>query len=113
MLKENFTNIDIINRKINKDPYLTACEALEIAPTSYIMENLGSSELKLAHHGIGPLGSRALGKVLETNKTVQILNLSYNDVSWGGSYFAASMCHNSVLVNVDLSYNNLSSLGLY
>jgi hypothetical protein len=63
---ESDLNINVIlNKEINKDPYLTACKAIDIVPSSYISKNLQSTKIIMPYHGIGPNGARALGKVLE------------------------------------------------
>ena len=98
----------ILNREIDKDPYLTACEALNVVPVSFILQNLGNSELSLHHRGLGPSGSRALGKVLEKNNKITTLNLSYNGMDYGGKYFAKSMSLNQTITYLNLSNNKLS-----
>jgi hypothetical protein len=106
---ESDLDVDIIlNRQINKDPYLTACEALNIVPVTYIQQNLAQKELSLPFHGLGPLGARALGKVLETNAVVEQLNLSDNGIEFGGIHFGISMCLNRTVTYLNLSNNNLS-----
>jgi hypothetical protein len=55
----------IINRKYDRDPYLTACEAIGAIPITFISQNLTHQELMMKHHGLGILGARAFGKVLE------------------------------------------------
>jgi hypothetical protein len=107
---ESDLDVDVIlNRQVNKDPYLTACEALNIVPVSYIQQNLAQKELSLPFHGLGPLGSRALGKVLETNTVIQSLNLSNNGIESGGIHFGLSMCLNRTMTYLNLSNNNLSN----
>jgi hypothetical protein len=87
----------ILNREIDKDPYVTACEALNVVPVSFISQNLGNPELSIQYHGLGPRGSRALGKVLEKNNNITTLNLSHNGMDYGGKYFAKSMTLNQTI----------------
>jgi hypothetical protein len=108
-----------LNKEINKDPYLTACEALDIIPSSYISKNITSSAIIMPHHGIGAKGARALGKVLEVfdcsiqkNDTVLEINLEFNSIGAGGKYFANSLCHNLKITHLELSFNKLSSFKL-
>ncbi|KAJ3301668.1 hypothetical protein HDV03_000509 [Kappamyces sp. JEL0829] len=99
----------IINRKIERDPYLTACRALDVVPVSFISQRLGKSEIVMKHHGLGALGARALGKVLEYNSALQTLDLTGNCIGAGGSYFATSLAQNSYITYLNLSSNSLKS----
>jgi hypothetical protein len=98
----------IINQQVTKDAYLTACEALHVVPVSTISKNLNSKELLLPYHGIGPSGARALGKVLESNITIEKLNLANNGIESGGIFFGMSLCQNHTITYLDLANNNLS-----
>ena len=48
----------IIERRVTKDPYITACEALGVVPVSHVIEQLGKTELKIPNHGLGANGAR-------------------------------------------------------
>jgi hypothetical protein len=54
-----------MNRNTAQDPYIKACKTLGVAPVSYIINNINSSELIMKHHGIGALGAQCLAQVLD------------------------------------------------
>lgn len=56
---------DIIDRKDTRNPYIMSCKVLGVVPVSSMIEALASSEIKLAHYGIGVRGAEALAKSLE------------------------------------------------
>lgn len=101
----------IINRKYDRDPYLTACEAIGAIPITFISQNLGNHELVMRHHGLGVLGSRAFGKVLEFNESITRLDLTGNCMELGGKYFAKSLCSNHAIKYLNLSNNSLKQTG--
>jgi hypothetical protein len=101
--------IVIVNRKINRDPYETACQALDIVPVSYIAKNLDNSEIVMKYHGLGAPGARAFGKVLEKNNTLVKIDLTGNQIGQGGTYFALSLAQNRHLTYVNLSDNAISN----
>ena len=73
----------------------------------YLRNNL--KELSLSYNGISNYGIVNLGKALETYRTLQILDLSHNDISNGE---AVSSCLNYSLKELKLSYNKLSDSGI-
>ena len=44
--------------------YLQACRLLGVVPVSYFIRNLDSTTMTLSHHGLGPLGCKALAIAL-------------------------------------------------
>jgi hypothetical protein len=106
---ESDLDVDVIlNKKVNKDAYLTACEALNVIPLTIISKNLNGNTMVLPYHGIGPVGARALGKVLESNSTIETLDLANNGIDFGGQFFGLSLCHNHTITFLNLANNNLS-----
>ena len=56
---------DILQKKDLGHPYIMACKVLGIVPVSSMVDALASSEIRLAHRGIGAKGAEALAKALE------------------------------------------------
>lgn len=57
------------NMKVNKEMsvaevYMQACKLVGVVPVSYFIRNLGSPTMTLTHHGLGPLGCKALAIAL-------------------------------------------------
>lgn len=57
------------NKKNNKqmstaEVYMEACKLVGVVPVSYFIRNLDSPTMTLSHHGIGPLGCKALSIAL-------------------------------------------------
>lgn len=44
--------------------YLQACKLVGVVPVSYFIRNLDSTTMILSHHGLGPLGCKALAIAL-------------------------------------------------
>ena len=44
--------------------YVQACTLVGVVPVSYFIRNLGSPIMTLSHHGLGPLGCKALAIAL-------------------------------------------------
>lgn len=44
--------------------YLQACKLVGVVPVSYFIRNLDSTTMNLTHHGLGPLGCKALAIAL-------------------------------------------------
>lgn len=44
--------------------YLQACELVGVVPVRYFLRHLGSATINLNHHGLGPLGAKALAIAL-------------------------------------------------
>ncbi len=80
---------------------------MDIVPVSNVSRALQTSEILLKHHGLGALGARALGKVLENNAMVVTVDLTGNCMYLGGCYFALSLCKNNAITYLNLSDNSL------
>uniref|UniRef100_A0A8C1ZCP1 Leucine rich repeat containing 74A n=1 Tax=Cyprinus carpio TaxID=7962 RepID=A0A8C1ZCP1_CYPCA len=50
--------------------YLQACKLVGVVPVRYFLRNLGSAAINLNHHGLGPLGAKALAIALVVRLTV-------------------------------------------
>ena len=50
--------------------YLQACKLVGVGPVSYFLRNLGSTTINLNHHGLGPLGGKALAIALVLNDKI-------------------------------------------
>lgn len=50
--------------------YLQACKLVGVIPVSYFLRNLGCATINLNHHGLGPLGGKALAIALVVKKMI-------------------------------------------
>lgn len=77
---ENILDVaEIIERKDSRNPYIMACKVLGVVPVSTMIDALDSSEIKLAHYGIGIRGAEALAKSLEVGSVIKLLEKYYGN----------------------------------
>ncbi|KAM4625889.1 leucine-rich repeat-containing protein 74A-like [Polymixia lowei] len=112
------TDLEIDEReKSNKDTstaevYLQACKLVGVVPVSYFVRNLGTSTMSLNHHGLGPLGGKALSIALVTDMHIDTLELADNHLlAEGAKYLVEMLRANFTIQNLDLSNNHLQSPG--
>lgn len=61
--------------------YLQACRLVGVVPVSYFIRNLDSPTMTLSHHGLGPLGCKALAIALVVSlNTSVLLSLTFSDI---------------------------------
>ncbi|KAM8885100.1 LOW QUALITY PROTEIN: uncharacterized protein lrrc74b [Spinachia spinachia] len=92
--------------------YVEACDALHVAPASYFLRHMQSSELSMMHRGLGPQGTKALAVPLVTNTSILRLNLRDNWMEGtGGAAIAEMLKENRNITEADLSDNHLGDGG--
>ncbi|KAL4613186.1 leucine-rich repeat-containing protein 74A [Arapaima gigas] len=92
--------------------YLQACHAAAVVPVSYYLRNLGARTLNLNHHGLGPLGAKALAKALETDVHITELELEDNFLLAEGTQYMVKMLKGNLNIqHVNLSNNHLQTAG--
>eukprot|EP00063_Salmo_salar_P086814 XP_014061649.1 PREDICTED: leucine-rich repeat-containing protein 74A-like isoform X2 [Salmo salar] len=100
--------------------YLVACRLTAVIPCSYVLRQLASTTLDLNqqgtldlnHHGLGPLGAKALAITLLSD--VQISNLELKDnyiLAEGTGYLMDMFKENFTIQSLNLSNNHLQSAG--
>ena len=52
------SNFNVV--EVNKEKYRKACKELRIVPASYFLRNMTNVRLNMAHHGLGPKGTKAM-----------------------------------------------------
>lgn len=55
---EKFFNIG------QKELYLEACKLVGVVPATYFIQNMEESCVNLSHHGLGPMGTKAIAITL-------------------------------------------------
>ncbi|XP_034015908.1 leucine-rich repeat-containing protein 74A isoform X2 [Thalassophryne amazonica] len=94
------------------DIYLQTCEHVHVVPVSYFIRNLHSPTMTLSHHGLGPLGSRALAVALAADVHISTLELADNHIlAEGAAHLAEALRANFTVQHLDLSNNHLQSAG--
>ncbi|KAK3563798.1 hypothetical protein QTP86_034516 [Hemibagrus guttatus] len=92
--------------------YLQACKLLGVVPVRYFLRNLGCATINLNHHGLGPLGGKALAIALVTDTHTTKLELADNFLlAEGARYLVQMLKANFTIQNLDLSDNHLKSAG--
>lgn len=92
--------------------YLQACRDSGVIPVSYFHRNLQQADIDIKHHGLGPMGAKAIAIALVTNTAVIKLNLADNWISAEGAGFIAEMLReNCYISDLDLSENKLGISG--
>uniref|UniRef100_A0A7N6F8T3 Leucine rich repeat containing 74A n=1 Tax=Anabas testudineus TaxID=64144 RepID=A0A7N6F8T3_ANATE len=77
--------------------YLQACKLVGVVPVSYFIRNLDSTTMSLTHHGLGPLGCKALAIALVVNFCIQTdmhidtLELADNDIQAEGAKYLGEL----------------------
>ena len=91
-----------------KEIYLEACKYYDVIPASYFTRNISSSNVNLAHHGLGSKGVKALVVALLQNTKISELDLQDNDIGdEGGKDVATMFADNFYITQLNLSCNNL------
>jgi len=104
---------DFFQMKPQYDPtgrtlYRRACEKLGIIPASYFLRHMIEPTVIMSHHGLGPLGIRAMALALIYNTKVTNLNIRDNGIGEeGGEIMAKLLRENYYIVELDMSENQL------
>ncbi|XP_052041314.1 leucine-rich repeat-containing protein 74A [Apodemus sylvaticus] len=103
---EKFFNIG------QKELYLEACKLVGVVPASYFIRNMDESCVNLNHHGLGPMGTKAIAITLVSNTTVLKLELEDNCIQEEGILSLMEMLHeNYYLQELNVSNNHLGLEG--
>ncbi|XP_031212965.1 leucine-rich repeat-containing protein 74A isoform X2 [Mastomys coucha] len=103
---EKFFNIG------QKELYLEACKLVGVVPATYFIQNMEESCVNLSHHGLGPMGTKAIAITLVSNTTVLKLELEDNCIQEEGIQSLMEMLHeNYYLQELNVSGNNLGLEG--
>lgn len=95
-----------------KSAYLTTCCKLGVTPVTAIVDTIHTSEIALAHRGLGPQGGRALAKALVKSTTVEKLDLQENSLGEEGvDCFPKMLLENCYIKWMNLAGNMMSSNG--
>lgn len=88
--------------------YQRACQKLGIVPASYFVRHMVEPTVTMSHHGLGPLGIRAMALALLYNTKVTNLNIRDNGIGEeGGEIVAKLLRENYFIMELDLSENQL------
>ncbi|KAK7103915.1 leucine-rich repeat-containing protein 74A-like isoform X2 [Littorina saxatilis] len=92
--------------------YLNACEEHDVTPVRYFMKHMMETNMNLGHHGLGPAAMRAMAVPLESNTTIEHLDLEGN---WIGEEGVQPLCKllrdNVYIVELNLAENKLGTEG--
>ncbi|XP_074637082.1 uncharacterized protein LOC141895203 isoform X1 [Acropora palmata] len=92
--------------------YIQACRDSGVIPVSYFHRKLQQPEIDIKHHGLGPMGAKAIAIALVTNTSVIKLNLADNWIGpEGAGYIAEMLRENCYISDLDLSENKLGVHG--
>lgn len=71
--------------------YLQACKLVGVVPVRYFLRNLGCDTINMNHHGLGPLGGKALAIALVVRDGVCCVSVSGADVDMSCVLFYRQM----------------------
>ena len=98
--------------------YMQECRKNNVVPVQQFISMLDQQVVSLKHRGVGAAGGRAIFECLRFNKNIEALDMEDNqlglnvDVDAGAlDHVCAAIRENSVLTNLDLSYNNFAGRG--
>ncbi|KAM5273589.1 leucine-rich repeat-containing protein 74A [Ctenodactylus gundi] len=95
-----------------KELYLEACKLVRVMPVSYFIRNMEEPYINLNHHGLGPMGTKAIAIALVSNTTIIRLELEDNYIMEEGVLSLVDMLHeNYYLQELNISNNNLGMEG--
>ncbi|XP_070577253.1 leucine-rich repeat-containing protein 74A-like isoform X2 [Ptychodera flava] len=95
-----------------RSTYIESCKEYGIVPVSYFLRHIQDYKIRMKHHGLGPLGTKAIAITLVTNTVVVSLDLEDNCIEGlGGKYVADMLKENCYITELNLAYNKLGSLG--
>ncbi|EDL02908.1 mCG19980, partial [Mus musculus] len=91
-----------------------------VVPASYFIRNMEESCVNLNHHGLGPMGTKAIAITLVSNTTVLKLELGDNCIQEEGIMSLMEMLHENYYLqelsnyrirSLNLSHNEFSDIG--
>lgn len=95
-----------------QDLYIKTCEQLGVISSSYFLKHLNDYVVSMKHHGLGPLGAKAIAAPLVTNLTITDLNLEDNWITHEGMRDLSDMLmENCNITKINLASNKLGSKG--
>ncbi|KAK3736311.1 hypothetical protein QZH41_020784, partial [Actinostola sp. cb2023] len=84
--------------------YVQACREAGVIPASYFLRHMQEPDIDIKHHGLGPMGAKAIAIALVSNTSVIKLNLSDNWLGADGSSFIAEMLRENCYISDLVSY---------
>ncbi|XP_009291611.2 leucine-rich repeat-containing protein 74A [Danio rerio] len=107
------SGVKLIRKDLSTEKlYLQACKLVGVIPVRYFIRNLGCATINLNHHGLGPLGGKALAIALVTDMHTTTLELADNCLrAEGATHLMEMLRANFTIHNLDLSDNQLQSAG--
>ncbi|XP_013389969.1 leucine-rich repeat-containing protein 74B [Lingula anatina] len=93
-----------------KATYMEACKKGGVVPVTYFIKHMNDSNLQLRHHGLGPMGTKAVSVALVSNTNVLKLDLSDNWLGPSGGHSVCEMLkENCYITELNLSDNKLGT----
>lgn len=98
--------------------YMKVCRDNNVVPVQQFISMLDHEVVSLKHRGVGSVGGKAIFECLRHNQHIQALDMEDNQLGLNVDVDAGSLEHvcaairdNTVLTNLDLSYNNFAGRG--
>ncbi|XP_022103215.1 leucine-rich repeat-containing protein 74A-like isoform X2 [Acanthaster planci] len=92
--------------------YTQACKEIGVVPVSHFLRHITTNKISMKHHGLGPLGAKAIAIPLVTNTSVLTLDLEDNWIEGeGAGYIAEMMKENCYISDLNLAGNKMRSKG--
>jgi len=94
--------------------YEKSCLVLGVVASSYFLKNLKSEKIIMKHHGLGPVGGKAIAAPLVTNTCVCELDIEDNWITHEGfSDICDMLMENCFITSLNVAQNKLGSKGAH
>jgi len=94
--------------------YEKSCQVLQVVASSYFLKNLKSEKISMKHHGLGPVGCKAIAAPLVTNTCVCELDIEDNWITHEGfSDICDMLMENCFITSLNVAQNKLGSKGAH
>ncbi|KAL8608642.1 hypothetical protein ACOMHN_002871 [Nucella lapillus] len=92
--------------------YLNACEEHDVTPVRYFIKHMLEDTMNLGHHGLGPAAMKALAVPLESNTSIEHLDLEGNWLEKEGvTHLCRVLKENVYIVHLSLAENKMGNDG--
>jgi len=94
--------------------YEKSCQVLQVVTSTYFLKNLKKDKILMKHHGLGPVGCKAIAAPLVTNTCVCELDIEDNWITHEGFGDICDMLmENCFITSLNVAQNKLGSKGAH
>jgi len=98
----------------SEELYQKSCQVLQVVVSTYFLKNLKKDKIIMKHHGLGPVGCKAIAAPLVTNTCVCELDIEDNWITHEGfSDICDMLMENCFITSLNVAQNKLGSKGAH